>query len=268
MANSSTTPEPSIIAAKVTSLASHPRIRPWLSKLKTYRRYHRMDRHLRSLFETSPSSLTDEQLIELWQSWGDDLPISRLPYIRTSIAEAARCAGPILQCGSSLSSILIGIICHQARAWSKQLWILEHDPHWGNMIRSYLKQYEIGKAHVISAPIEQFDGFVSYILDASRLPKSFALVLCDASVALPSSARGVMERMSDHLDDRCVFLARNAKRPRDLKRLADWAKKRSAPFVIRDEGDPYVKIALRDLSPDSDHHEQRLNTIYSKPARR
>jgi hypothetical protein len=227
-----------------------------------------LDRRLRNLFETLPNGLPEEQLMDLWQIWGDTLPASRVPYIRTSIAEAARCAGPILQCGSSLSSILIGILCHQAQAPGKHLWILEHDPHWGGLIRSWLEQYEISKAHVISAPVEQFDGFVWYVLDASRLPKNFALVLCDASAALPSSARGVVERVSKHLDHRCVILARNAKRPRDLKVLADWAKSRKAPFLIQDAAEPFVKIALRDLRPDSDHQEERLNTVYSKQAGR
>jgi hypothetical protein len=216
------------------------------------------------MLEALPDGPSEEALVELWQIWGDNLPASRVPYIRTSIAEAARAAGPILQCGSSLSSILIGALCHQAQARAKHLWILEHDPHWGGVIRSWLEQYEISKAHVISAPAEQFDGFVWYVLDTSRLPDNFDLVLCDGSAALPSSARGVMERISDRLDHRCVILARNARRPRDLKHLADWAKSVKAPFIIQDATEPYAKIALRDQRADSDHTEDRLNTVYNQ----
>jgi hypothetical protein len=219
-----------------------------------------MDRYLRRTFETLPGALTEEHLVELWQTWGDNLPASRIPYIRTSLAEAERCPGPILQCGSSLSSILIGILCHQAQAPTKQLWILEHDPHWGSVIRSWLKQYEITKAHVISARVEQFDGFVWYALDASRLPQNFSLVLCDTCAALPSSARGVLERVGDNLDQRCVILARNARRHRDRTHLANWAKSRKAPFIIQDAAEPYMKIALRDHSA---HQEERLDTVYS-----
>lgn len=253
--------------ANKISIATHPRIGPWVSRVNAYQRQYQMDRQLRRLFETVPNGLSEEQLIELWQTWGDNLPASRLPYIRTSISEAARCPGPILQCGSSLSSILIGILCHQAEAPAKHLWILEHDPHWGNVIRSWLERYEISKAHVISAPADQFDDFVWYVLDTSRLPKNFALVLCDGSAALPSSAKGVVQRMSDHLDHRCVILARNTKRPRDLKHLASWAKSRRAPFLVQDAAEPFVKVALRDQRPDSDHQQERLNTVYSAQAR-
>ena len=245
----------------------HPRIRPWLSRAAVYRRQYAMDAHLRDAFEALPNGLSEDQLTDLWRLWGDNLPASRVPYIRTCIVEAARCPGPILQCGSGLSSILIGILCHQASAPTKHLWILEHDPHWGSVVRSWLEQYEISKAHVISAPVDQFDGFVWYVLDAKRLPANFALVLCDATSALPSSARGVVERVYDHLDHRCVILARNAKRPRDLKNLADWAKSRRAPIVVQDGAEPYVKIALRDQRADSGHEEERLNTVYSKQAK-
>ncbi|MDH3640633.1 MAG: hypothetical protein OES38_00945 [Gammaproteobacteria bacterium] len=252
--------------SKPTSITTHPRVKSWTSRISAYRRQLRMDRQLRGMFDSLPDGLSEDQIIELWQTWGDDVSPSRVPYIRTSIVEAARASGPILQCGSGLSSLLIGILCHQAEAPGKNLWILEHDPHWGSVIRSWLAQYEITKAHVISAPAEQFDGFVSYVMDTSRMPGNFSLALCEASSALPSSARGIVERMGEHFDHRCVILARNAKRPRDLKYLADWAKSRRAPFLIQDAAEPYAKIALRDQRPDSDHEQERLNTVYGNQA--
>jgi hypothetical protein len=249
-----------------TALANHPRLRPWLSRARAYRRQCRLDSQLRAVFETLPNGPSEDQLSQLWHLWGDDLSPSRLPFIRACIAETLRCPGPILQCGGSLASIVIGILCHQADVQKRHLWVLEHDPHWAGVVRSWLERYEISRAHVISAPAEQFDGFVWYVVDPSRLPRDFALVLSDASSALPASAKGVTERVADNLAHRCVILARNARRPRDIKNLAKWAKAQRAPFVIHDAAEPYVKIALRDQRTDADHKQARLNTIYSNQA--
>jgi len=252
--------------AKTAALAAHPRLRPWLARARAYRRQIALDRELRRMFVTLPEAVTDDQLSRLGQLWGDDAMADRVPYVRGCIAEAARSNGPILQCGGNLASILLGIICHQAQLPRKHLWVLEHDLHWAGVIRSWLERYEIGNAHVISAPAEQYDGFVWYVLDRKRLPAGFALVLCDASAALPSSARGVVERIHDRLDDRCVLLARNARRPRDIKSLSDWARTQRAPCVIQDAAEPYVKIALRAQRPDADHQQERLNTVYGRQA--
>lgn len=234
------------VTTPVAKLVHHDRVRSLARATGNHTRQLRLDRQLRDVWRTLPNTVPDDALMGLWATWGDELTSSRMPYLRAALAEAARAEGPIVQCGGDLSSVLIGMICHQAEIPEKHLWVIEHNAHWSNVIRSWIERYEIAKAHVIASPAELFDGFVWYVLDPARLPQGFSLVLCEGSSALPASARGVVERLADRLDHRCVILARNAKRPRDLKFVSDWAKSQGAPIILQEGNEPYVKIAMRD----------------------
>ncbi len=248
--------------AHVVSLATHPWVRPWIVRGQWLGQRVRQERLLRTLRTTFPHVPGDDLIGKLFAAWGDRLSEERLAYVQRCIAEAIRAPGPILQCGSGLLSIAIGMLCEQSENPDKRLWIFEHDRHWGCLVHSWLADRNIKHAHVISAPAEQFEGYVWYVLDPSRLPDSFSLVLSEASSALPGSTRGVVTRMGQHLGNRCVILGRSARRPKDLKFLADWAKAQGAPFVLQEGPDPYLKIALRDQRPASDHEGERLNTAF------
>ena len=248
--------------AHVVSPATHPWLRLWIARGQQFIQPLVFDRHLRSFRASLPEAPSDELIDNLFAAWGDRLSSERRDYIQRCLAEATRASGPILQCGSGLLSVLIGLVCQHANAPGKRLWVLEHDPHWGNLARSWLEARDIKHAHIIYAPAEQFNGFLWYVLDPSRLPNDFALVLSEASAALPGSARGVVSRMAKQFGNRCVILAGNARRPKDLKFLADWAKSQGAPFVMQEGEHPYLKIALRDRRPESAHEEGRLNTAF------
>lgn len=209
-------------------------------------------------------TVPDELVANLYAAWGDPLSDARLAYISHALKEVGRAQGSILQCGGSLFSVLAGLVCEGAKQEDKRLWVFEHDRHWGSVVRNWTTAQQLTRTHVITAPAEQFDGYVWYMLDPSRVPSHFSLVMCDASAALPSSARGVLTRMADHLGDRCVILARSARRPRDLKFLADWAKAENAAFLLQEGNDPHLKIALPDQRSAAEHESARLNTAFGR----
>lgn len=248
--------------AHVVSPATHPWVRRWIARGQEFIQPFVLEQQFRAFRANLPEAPSDELIGKLFAAWGDRLKDERRHYIQRCLAEATRATGPILQCGSGLLSVLIGMVCQQSDDPAKRLWVLEHDPHWGNLARSWLEARDIKHAHIIYAPAEQFDGYLSYVLDPSRLPSNFALVLSEASAALPGSTRGVVTRMADHLGNRCVILGRNARRPKDLKFLADWAKSQGAPVVLQEGEHPYLKIALRDRRPESAHEDGRLNTAF------
>ena len=252
--------------AHVASLATHPWVRPWIVRGQKLGQLIQRERVMREMQATLPEFPSDELTGKLFAAWGDTLTEERLAYVQQCLNEAVHASGPILQCGSGLLSILIGMICQHSDRPEKRLWVFEHDPHWGALARAWLKDRGIKHAHIISAPAEHFDGYVWYVLDPSRLPDNFALVLSEANSALPGSTRGVVTRMTKYLGNRCVILGRNARRPKDLKYLADWAKSQGAPFILQEGPKPYLKIALRDQRPAEELDDARLNTVFSRRA--
>ncbi len=237
------------------------------SRGDVHHRHFKLDQRLRRVVAELPEQIDRPNLRALYRDWGDSLSEDDWQFTNKCVDEALLTDGPILQCGSSLGTFVLGAVCHASVSPNKHLWTLEHHTHWGNLIRARLAQYAIDKAHVINTPSEIFDDFVWYVVDPSKLPDNFKLVICDGSRALPSSVQGLLTRLGDRLDHRCVILVRNIKRPKDLNFLAKWAKQRGAPYILDGKEHPYVKIALRDQRPEAALKEDRINTVYAARSR-
>ena len=227
------------------------------SRSDVYHRQYRLDQRMRRVVAELPEQVDRPNLRALYRDWGDPLVEDDWQFIDKCVDEALLTEGPILQCGSSFATFVLGAICHASASPEKHLWTLEHQPQWGNLVRARLAQYAVEKAHIINTPAEIFDDFVWYVIDPGKLPANFTLVICDGSRALPSGVQGLLTRFGDRLDHRCVILVRNIKRPKDLNFAAKWAKQHGAPFILDGKEQPYVKIALRDQRPESVLTEDR-----------
>ena len=231
----------------------HPKVQSLRANAAAYKRQLKLDRAMRrALTATTPIAL-DRATAGIIDAWGDPSLSIDDPYLRTLMKEVDRASGVILQCGASLFTVLVGIACHKAskdgansaagakQSGAKHLWTLEHNAHWANVIRTWLNQYEISNTHVITAQVEMFGDYVWYVID--RLPDNISLLLCEGSNALPTGLRGALEQIPSRLGKRAVILARNVKRPSDLKHAHSWAKSLGAPIVVAGKDMPFVKIA-------------------------
>lgn len=230
------------------------------SRWSTMRRQYQFDRAVRTALQRSDSGIGNRDLIQdLLEGLGETSLTADDPYVITALESAAAADGPILQCGANPLTLLLAIVMQRR---SQYLWTLEHSPSWAHMMRSLLERYDLRAGQVIQAPAEAFGDHIFYVLDAKQLPRDIALVVCDGSNVLPNGLRGVVRRLPHHLSHRCVLLVRNTRRPKDLDFAAKWAKSVNAPFILNDRGEPFVKIAMRDQTPDSDRVSDRVLTVY------
>src|SRR5262245_40689428 len=61
-------------------------------------------------------------------------------YVSACVEEALTTEGPILECGSGLTTILLGLI---AQRRGKVVWTLENSPQWAERVNKSLKKYRI-----------------------------------------------------------------------------------------------------------------------------
>jgi len=215
---------------------------------QVFERYRGFDRCMRKLSFADDQPVPLALVTELHAHWGDPLSQSEESYLRSCLAQAAAAQGPIVQCGANLMSLVLGSLCHTAPRNGRQLWCLEHDVHWANTIRSWLTQYRIGSAHIITSRAHLFDGYVWYAVDASRLADQVSLVLCEGARATPGGILGTLSRLEARLASDCTILARHVTRADDLRRLNEWAKARGASCVIVDRQEGFVKVSLRGVA--------------------
>ncbi len=207
-----------------------------------FERLRGFDRCLRRLAVAPGQPLPLDAAIELCAHWGDPLTQSDEGYLRSCLAETARARRAIVQCGASLMTLILGLACQAAPSANRTLWCLEHDPHWANVVRSWLTQYRIGTAHVITSRAHLFEGFVWYAVDPERLARDIGLVFCEGGRATPGGIIGTLQRLESRLAADATVLAHKVSRAGDLKMLESWAGDRGAACVLVDRKEGFVKL--------------------------
>jgi len=242
-------------------LATHPSLAGIRSRAAVYARQYRLDRAIRAARAASAGAIPDDIVAEICETWGDPGLTGGDGYLRALLVEAQKAHGNILQCGADLTTLLVAIAVERRGV---RLWALESSAHAASALRSWLTQYELPQAHVISAPADLTEAGVGYVLDTERLPGPFSLVVCEASDAHPGSARRLLPRIADKLHPDAVTLARGVRRRRDVEFLAGWSRDNKASFVVKGKKDPFVKLVLRNRATNDSHNTDRINTAFAK----
>jgi hypothetical protein len=164
------------------------------------------------------------RLIEGWgnASWSTDDE-----YLIASIDELGRTEGPVLECGSGLSTIVLGIIAGQM---GREVWTLEHHAHWGDQVRQALAGRRIANVHVSVKPLKNYGEFSWYEPPLADMPRDFGLVICDGPPGQGHGGRcGLLPVMRDRLAARCTILLDDTIRDAEKEIAQRWSTELNAP---------------------------------------
>ena len=139
---------------------------------------------------------------DLIYGWGNMGWSSFQDYTYAIIKAAKENSGPVLECGSGLSTLLLGIIGDRR---GFEVWTLEHEPNWAEHVGKHLAQLNIKSVTVCSAPLKQYDGFRWYNTDEIKSSAPFSLVICDGPPHY-SERQGLLPVMSNFLEDKALIL--------------------------------------------------------------
>ncbi|MEQ9451259.1 MAG: hypothetical protein RJQ07_06710 [Pseudomonadales bacterium] len=203
-------------------------------------RSHQLDRIMRRLPD-SEGQVERDLIADLYAHWGDPLSRADESYLRSCLAHIKVSKSHILQCGVGLSTMVMAV-SNMRGAGDNHLWSLTDDPHWANVMRSWLTQYHIRNTHIVVCSPRIFDGYVWYNVDTRQLPKGITLALPSGGSASVGGAVGLIARMGDELSDNCVVLARDLKKEADRQQVADWAKCQRLNCVVVDKSSGFIKV--------------------------
>lgn len=235
------------------------------ARVAFHSRQHGFDKRMQQLLSSDATFGTGE-ISELYAFWGDPLSAADEQFLRSALAETNAAEGPILLAGASLLTLVLGAVCDKTPTEGKQVWCLESDRHWANLIRSWLTEYRVNGAHVIQSQPKLFDDFVWYAVDTGRLAKSYRLVICDGASSTPKGVVGCVERLGERFDSRFTLLARNVKDAGALRQLNTWAKAHDAKFALIDKQEGFIKLSRNAQSTAADQHLPGVREI-STPTR-
>ncbi len=183
-----------------------------------------------------------ELLSDLVYGWGNEGYSAEHEYLLALTDYARKMRAPILECGSGLSTFLLGIA---AQRNGNKIWTLEHHPEWAERVKKSLNKFGIKSVELCVAPLREYEEFDWYDAPLERLPRNFSLVICDGPPGATRGGRyGLIPVMREFLPTGCVILADDASRQDEQAILEKWAKELNTEFEISGSDKPFATMII------------------------
>jgi predicted O-methyltransferase YrrM len=215
-------------------------IKDSIKEARRQRRFRRAFEHYRQLpVDRDPS---EDVVGELVAAWGNQGFSARNEYIFAFIHHARQSPGPILECGSGLSTLLLGL---EAMRRGLKVWTLEHHPAWAERMRGELQTWGITAVEYCQAPLRTYGEFAWYDPPLERMPADFSLVVCDGPPGDTLGGRyGMMPVMRQRLRPGCVILLDDYERADEQAAAARWVQETGASLEQHQGEKPYALLRL------------------------
>jgi len=191
--------------------------------IKSWLRRRTFSRALRDLRSLPPGTLPDARLLDrLRAGWGNLAYSAKTGYL----TEVLRCIiarpGPVLECGSGLSTVLMAIV---GAPLGVEVCSLENHPEWRTRILKCLEEAGIRNVRVVFAPLVARSDYDWYEPDPNVLPSGIRVVVCDGP---PESTTrggrfGVVPEMLDRFAPDVTLIADDASTATCRGVLRRWA---------------------------------------------
>ena len=222
-------PAPSPVTVKLKRLVP----RPLKHAVKEALRERRFRRALQSITRLSDGEVPSRDLlVELQIGWGNEGFSAKYDYLEEVITRASTTKGPILECGSGLTSILLGLMAGRRGV---ETWSLEHIPEWHARLGTILQQHRIQGVNLCLAPLREYEGFSWYDPPLNALPNNFSLVVCDGPPGSTLGGRyGLLPLISSRLSAGALILLDDANRAGETETLNRWMAEKNVDVAVRE----------------------------------
>lgn len=187
----------------------------------------------------APGSKVISRLIYGWgnESWSADTE-----YIVCCIKHALTTRGPILECGSGLTTLLLAVVAQKTGA---VLWSLEHKSEWSERVTAHLARLRIKPPHIHAKALRDYGEFSWYDPPMEALPEQFSLVVCDGPPsATPGGRYGLAPRLGHLMGPGCVILLDDAERAHERAIADRWSSELNAKYQMCGTIKPYIQLNI------------------------
>jgi len=159
-------------------------------------------------------------LSSLIVGWSNDGFGANIDYLEEVARKTLETPGHILECGSGVTTILMGILGSKRKT---QVWSMENSAQWRNRIMAVLKANEIFNVNVCHSPLIDYGDFTWYDPPLAKMPQSFSLVICDGPPGTTKGGRyGLLPIMRERFDPGMTILLDDAGRPQEADLIKKW----------------------------------------------
>ena len=186
-----------------------------------------------------PSHRSIERLVRSWhnEAWSADAAL-----LAALLTWLPRSTGPILECGSGLSTLVLATAASIA---NRGLWALEHDPSWATRVARELPMHLGSSATVLLGPLRDYGAYEWYSPDPAALPASIGFVLCDGPPGHTRGGRyGLVPQLGNRLRSGCLVILDDTQRPEERSIARRWSSELPASVLM--ESETYTVLQLQE----------------------
>jgi hypothetical protein len=206
--------------------------RPLKRVMKRAYQQRQLDDALRRVAQLRGDQIPSRALLEDLQSgWANQGMAARTDYLAEVCRQGVRAERAILECGSGLTTLLLGMLAGRRGV---PVWSLEHLPEWRARVVSTLTRHDIPGVQLVLAPLKDFGTFTWYT-PPEALPPNFDLVVCDGPPSETNGGRyGMLPVMRGRVDERTIILLDDAERPSEHEVLTQWKHDGAVTVAVRE----------------------------------
>ena len=208
--------------------------------LRMLHRRHVLRRALAALpamGDATPATRMASTLEALVYGWGNDTFSARHDFLAAVLSYGRRATGPILECGSGLSTVVLAKVSRQP------VWSLEHDATWRNCTQAALVTHGCLQAQVVWAPLRNYGQFAWYDPPLAIMPTEFALVVCDGPPSgTPGGRYGLLPVMRSRVRPGGVVLLDDAGRDAEALVAERWVSEFGVTCAMAGERQRYAVL--------------------------
>jgi Methyltransferase domain len=176
---------------------------------------------------------------DLAVGWDNERWSAGPEYLDAVAAAALGEQGPILECGSGITTLVLATISEYT---GSQVLTLEQDERCFELVRSRLRRLGL-EADVRLTPLRSYGEYDWYDIDPADL-HAFSLVVCDGPPGATRGGRfGLLPVLRERLLPGCAILVDDAARPAEQEILRRWSHDVSLRFTVRGER-PFAVVEL------------------------
>lgn len=161
-------------------------------------------------------------LLLIFLGWGNVFYTAGFFYLRRVAQATLRGEGPVLECGSGATTLVIATL---APLGARQVQVLEHDLHWHGYLSRCLELFALPGVELVHAPLKSFGEFSWYGTASNfRFAAPIGLVVCDGPPTKTTAGGryGLLPLVQQHLHSQCTVLLDDTHRRSERRVLTLW----------------------------------------------
>jgi hypothetical protein len=195
-------------------------------------------------FRAKPDRWFDdaELLGRLRYGWGNEGWSAGVQFLTAALQLALEPNQRILECGSGLSTLLMGVC---ARISGSSVVSLEHSGTWADTVERALHMHLIGHhVKLVRSPLKDYGTYSWYDVPSNVIdPRGFTAVICDGPPsATPGGRFGLLPLMQSSLCPGCTILLDDLNRPQEQLIVTQWASDYGLEYEIEEASNPYARL--------------------------